>query len=360
MLDPNFVLDDDSRDRLIARFGAGVDAWCAALPEMVERYCLRWHLELDKAATGNGSRVFIGRQHGNHGVVLKLTPDPAIANEEAMALRAWTATPHVVDLLDADLETGALLLEKIEPGTKASDQPELPPASEAAELLAGLRQAAGYDGGQLPTLAQGVESMFSRIGGLLSNPRVSPLVTPQILADGHRKARELASGGPTGLLHGDLHLSNILRAGRTRGLVAIDPRPGIGDLTFDAVDWTLDRAASIDEVHERIDQLCQLVPDMDRDRLWRWCQASAAALAILRLTRRPPDDTTQLLLKLAALSLRLWFRRSTTLLSDETMRRENALLAPTDPRPWKTTARCRVARRIAAKTRSIPSSDRAQ
>jgi len=146
MLDPNFVLDDEGRDRLIARFGAGVDAWCAALPELVERYCLRWHLEL----------------------------------------------------------------------------------------------------------------------------------------------------------HGDLHLSNILRAGPARGVVAIDPRPGLGDLTFDAIDCTLDRAASLDYVRERIGQLCRLVPDLDRDRLWRWCQATAAVLAILRLRHRPHDGTTQLLLELAA------------------------------------------------------------
>ena len=300
MLDPNFVLDDDGRERLIARFGAGVDAWCAVLPEMVELYCLRWHLELDRALAGNTSRVFIGRQHGNRGVVLKLTPDLAIANEEAIALRAWAATPHAVDLLDADPETGALLLENIEPGTKVSDQPEPPPVSEVAELLTGLRGAARYDGGQLPTLAQGMESMFSRIGALLSNPRVSSLVPPQVLADGHRKARELASDGPAGLLHGDLHLSNILRAGPPRGLVAIDPRPGVGDPTFDAIDWTLDRATSIDEVNERIGQLCRLVSDLDRDRLWRWCEATAAALAVLRLRHRPQDGTTQFLLRLAA------------------------------------------------------------
>jgi streptomycin 6-kinase len=305
MLDPNFVLDDDSRDRLITRFGAGVDAWCAALPEMVERLCLRWHLELDKALSGNGSRVFVGRQHGDRGVVLKLTPDRAIANEEAIALRAWAATPHAVDLLDADLETGALLLEHIEPGTKVSDEPEVPPVNEVAELLTGLRETAEYDDGQLPALAQGMELMFARIGRLLSNPQVSPLVAPQMLDDGHRRARELASNGPQGLLHGDLHLSNILRAGRTRGLVAIDPRPGVGDLTFDAIDWALDRVTGIDEVHERIAQLCTLVPGLDRDRLWRWCQAIAAALAILRLRRSPPDDTTQLLLKLPAVSLRL-------------------------------------------------------
>ena len=95
-------------------------------------------------------------------------------------------------------------------------------------------------------------------------------------------------------------IRDSLRAGPTRGLVAIDPRPGVGDLTFDAIDWTLDRAASIDEIHERIERLCGLVPGLDRDRLWGWCQATAAALAILRLRRRPPDATTQLLLEIAA------------------------------------------------------------
>jgi streptomycin 6-kinase len=300
MLDPDWVLDEAGRERLITRFGAGVDAWCSALPEMVELYCLRWHLELDRAMSGNTSRVFIGRQYGNRGVVLKLTPDRAIANEEAIALRAWAATPHTVDLLDADLEAGALLLELIEPGTKVSDVPEAPSVNEVAELLTGLREAAEYDHGRLPTLAQGMEAMFSRIGGLLGNPQVSSLVAPQALDNGYQRARELATNGPTGLLHGDLHLSNILRAERTRGLVAIDPRPGVGDPTFDAIDWTLDRATSIDEVDERIDRLGKLVPGLDPGRLWGWCQATAAALAILRLHRRPPDASTQLLLEIAA------------------------------------------------------------
>lgn len=294
------MLDEGARERLITRFGAGVGAWCAALPEMIERYCLRWDLDLDKALSGNSSRVFIGRQHGNRGVVLKLTPDLAIANEEAIALRTWAATPHAVDLLDADLEAGALLLENIEPGTKVGDEPQVPSVHEVAELLTGLREAAMYDAGQLPTLAQGMEPMFSRIGGLLSNPQVSALVARQVLDDGYHKARELASKGPQGLLHGDLHLFNILRGGRSRGLVAIDPRPRVGDLTWDAIDWTLDRATSMADVHGRIERLGRLVPGLDPGRLWGWCQATAAALAILQLRRRPPDATTQLLLEIAA------------------------------------------------------------
>jgi streptomycin 6-kinase len=142
--------------------------------------------------------------------------------------------------------------------------------------------------------------MFSRIGGLLSNPQVSPLVARQLLDDGYHRARELASNGPQGLLHGDLHLSNILRGGPSRALVAIDPRPSVGDLTWDAIDCTLDRATSVAEVHERIEQLGRLVPGLDPGRLWGWCQATAAALAILQLRRRPPDATTQVLLEIAA------------------------------------------------------------
>jgi streptomycin 6-kinase len=300
VLDPNFVLDEGARDKLITRFGVAVGAWCAALPEMVERYCLRWDLDLDRALSGNSSRVFVGRQHGHRGVVLKLNPDLAILNEEAIALQAWAATPHAVDLVEADLEAGALLLENIEPGTKVSDEPQVPPVHEVAELLTGLRETGTYDAGQLPTLARGMESMFSRIGGLLSDPRVSALVGRHVLDDGYHRARELASNGPTGLLHGDLHLSNILRGGRSRGLVAIDPRPSVGDLTWDAVDWTLDRASSLAEVHERIERLGMLVPGLDPGRLWAWCRATAAALAILQLRRRPPDAATQLLLEIAA------------------------------------------------------------
>jgi streptomycin 6-kinase len=301
VLDPNFVLDEGARERLVTRFGAGVDAWCAALPEMVEHFCLRWDLDLDQALSGHSSRAFIGRQHGHRGVVLKLTPDPAIATEEAIALRAWAPTPHAVDLLEADLDSGALLLERIEPGTKVSDEPRVPPAGEVAELLTGLRETAGYDAGPLPTLTQGMESMFSRIGGLLDHPQVSPLVGRPVLDEGYRRACALAGGGPQGLLHGDLHLSNVLRAGRSRGLVAIDPRPGVGDLTFDAIDWTLDRATSRAQVDERIERLGQRVPGLDPDRLWSWCRATAAALAILRLRRRPPDAVSQLLLAIAAL-----------------------------------------------------------
>lgn len=299
MPDPDFVLDAAARERLIDRFGSGAEQWCDTLPELVSRCCLRWGLELDEARSGATSRVFLGCQRGGRGVVLKLTPDRSVADTEAVALRAWAASPHAADLLDADPETGALLLEKLEPGTKLSDQPELPPFAAIAELLTSLR-AADEDGvSGLPALSQRVEFLFALIGRRLGHPRVRALVTPDVAARGHRLAADLAANGDTGLVHGDLHLANVLIAGPARGLVAIDPRPCLGDRTFDVVDWAVGRATTAGELAERIQRLCALIPDLDGDRLQQWCQATAVINAVQHLYRRPPDDTTELVLQLS-------------------------------------------------------------
>jgi streptomycin 6-kinase len=70
------------------------------------RCCLRWSLDLDSTMTGGASCVFAGRQDTGRRVVLKLTPDPAIAASEAAALRAWAAIPQAEGLPGADWMPG--------------------------------------------------------------------------------------------------------------------------------------------------------------------------------------------------------------------------------------------------------------
>jgi streptomycin 6-kinase len=323
-----FVLDDAARGRLLSRFGEGVREWCAGLPRLVEQYCSRWDLRLEQAQSGSTSRVYFGWQRGRPGqpaqpgqpereVVLKVTPEPSIAREEAAALRAWTATPHAVALLDADPDGGALLLERVRPGTKLWDAGALPPAAEMAQLLTGLRVATGDLTGQLTPLSERIEFIFELIRGRLAGPRVAPLVDPDLVTAGHELARALVRTGPTALVHGDLHLANILIARQPRQprqpkpdqprqlrrLVAIDPRPGLGDPDFDAVDWVLAPGASQtpeQQVRQRIEELGGLVPGLDGDRLWAWCQASAIIIVVQHLHNRPADSRIPFLLQLAA------------------------------------------------------------
>ena len=290
MLDPEFVLDAAARKRLLDRFGSAAGPWCDDLAGLVAACCQRWGLELDEALSGGTSRVFLGRQDGARPVVLKLTPDRSIAESEAIALRAWARTPHAVDLLESDPEAGALLLDRVTPGTKAAAWPGLPAFEDFAGLIAGLRDADGQDVATLRSSAEGVEFIYGLIARRARNPYVSRFVPPDMVARGHALARELtASTGDYGLVHGDLHLSNILDGGPARGLVAIDPRSSCGDRTWDAIDIALARVTSVDELDDRISRITALVPGLNAGRLRRWCQATAVISVVQRLFRYRHD-----------------------------------------------------------------------
>ena len=170
MLDPEFVLDAAARERLLDRFGPDAEPWCDGLAGLVAACCQRWGLELDEALSGGTSRVFLGRQDGARPVVLKLTPDRPIAESEAIAPRAWARTPHAVDLLESDPEAGALLLDRVTPGTKAAAWPGLPPFEDFAELLAGLRDADGQEVATLRSSAEGVEFIYGLIARRSRDP----------------------------------------------------------------------------------------------------------------------------------------------------------------------------------------------
>lgn len=305
MLDHKLVLDDAARERLLDRFGPEARQWCDELPELVGSCCLRWGLELREGLSGQTSRVYIGRQDGTRAVVLKLTPDRSIAEAEAIALRGWARTAHAADLLAADLKVGALLLERIEPGTKLSEFAALPPISAFAALLGGLRESRVDDAARLRSSEEGVEFIFGLIARRAADPHVSDFVPGPMVNRAHALARELAaSSADRGLVHGDLHLANILDGGPERGLVAIDPRPSHGDRAWDAIDIALARVTSTDELHDRILRLAALVPGLDADRLRDWCEVTAVINAVQwlfgrRREKEPPDGHRGFLLQLA-------------------------------------------------------------
>ncbi|GLW69698.1 aminoglycoside O-phosphotransferase [Kitasatospora phosalacinea] len=247
------------RERFAVRFGGGVADWCDALPALVRELAGRWGLEVASAGGGGTSRVF-RCVRGGEAVWLKLTPEPAIAREEAEALRGWAAVPSVVPLLAADLPAGALLLADVRPGTPVRQLgwrlPEL--ASLLRDLRAPVTPAAGS---VLRPLSHRVDLVFD-----LAERRGRTGLAP------HRAAAlELAADGPVALVHGDLHPSNVL-SGPGGRLVAIDPRPSRGDPDFDAVDWVLTGPGTLER---RITDLAALVPGLSPDRLHAWCRALA-------------------------------------------------------------------------------------
>ncbi|PRY34829.1 aminoglycoside phosphotransferase family protein [Umezawaea tangerina] len=220
-----------------------------ALPERVDRLTRRWDLTVVRPLPGGTSHSLFCHRGGTTPVVLKVTPDPDIAVQEHAALTRWSDTRRVVDVVDADLSEGALLLEGLLPGGPARTVT----APEVVELLDVLHRPAP-DG--FRPLADRIDLMFA-----LLRRRV-----PGYYDRAHAAALELAEDDvrPV-LLHGDLHPGNVLDAG-PRGLVVIDPRPCAGDPAFDAVDFAFEG----EDLHARVRELSDAV---DGDRLLAWCRA---------------------------------------------------------------------------------------
>ncbi|GCD46547.1 aminoglycoside phosphotransferase family protein [Streptomyces paromomycinus] len=344
------------RDRLAVRFGDEVRAWCDTLPELVGNLTARWRLELVEANGGGTSRVFrcLRRDTGTS-AWLKLTPEPALAREEAAALTAWAGTPSVVTLLAQDLEAGALLLEDVEPGVPVRRLDRRLP--EVAALLRDLRAPAAPPGAPAPPpgapapppgapaappgapapppgapapppgapapppgapapppgapaplperppavqpLAQRVEFLFRLTSRRLAASGTGGLLDPAVLGRARGAALDLASDGPRTLVHGDLHPDNVLSGPGAR-MVAIDPRPAWGDPDFDAVDWVLDGVTTFAALEERARELAALVPGQSPDRVLGWCRSLAVLNAALGICARRDDAKTRFLIALAS------------------------------------------------------------
>lgn len=270
-------------DCLSLRFGSGVAAWCSAVPVLADEVAGRWGLRLgNRYAYGASSVVLYCSLAGGGGAVLKLSPDPPFLADQAAMLGLFAPSGKVPDVLAVDPAAGAVLLESIEPGTAADELPHPPSAQAWGGLIRALHHAAPAPPGFPRDLRGRCDEFFARIGRRLAEPPIGQRVRPADLDRGaHRYGLLLDSAPSPVLLHGDLHMGNVLDGGPARGLVAIDPRACTGDPCFDAVDYALDGAGQ-DGVGNRCPALAPAA-GLDPDRLYARCRAIAPIIAINRI-----------------------------------------------------------------------------
>jgi streptomycin 6-kinase len=244
-----------------------VDPWWQRIDATLEELAARWHLVIGRpVGDGNTSLVLGCAQADGTAAVLKLTPDTALATAEAMALRHWAPSRRVPILWNWDPARGALLMEAV--AEHPRPQVDL---DEIADLITALHDRRTPKGFQ--TAAQRVDFIF---GHWVERDRERA----DWLRHGWDIARALVADEPPRqvLLHGDLHRGNLLDGGADRGLVAIDPRPCVGDPAFDAADWVFHGAADAAEWEPRARQLAYRL-DVPFERLWDWFRAFAPMLA---------------------------------------------------------------------------------
>jgi streptomycin 6-kinase len=283
--------------RLAGRFGPEVEGWLAEVPVVAARLASGWGFVLGELFESGASSVVMRCQWPDGTLaVLKLSPDRTLLTKQAQMLRMFASTGRVPAVLAADAETGAMVLEEVVPGTEAGDMPQASLPEQWGELLAALHAVAPPAQWPLDLRGRCAEA-FARIGRRLSEPAIGARIDWSAWQRAIRRCEWLLdSQGRLVLLHGDLHLGNVLDGGPSRGLVAIDPKACIGDPCFDAVDYVLAGAGQdgVETRCQRVAAACAL----DGDRLYAWSQVIAPMAAISAITYDGPASVIDELLAL--------------------------------------------------------------
>ena len=140
------VVEPTFRSSVTRLVGDEAREWLAGLPALEAEIAARWRLELgDELPGGLLASVRAVRRADGTDAVLKLAGPWDRTADEIACLRLWGGGPAPA-LLEADEERGAILLERITPGTRETDAD---PESVAVAPRGDPR--AGRDSGSAPS-----------------------------------------------------------------------------------------------------------------------------------------------------------------------------------------------------------------
>jgi len=250
--------------------------WLVSLPAMLEELTSRWSLCIDAPfdhADVTCSWVAAVLRADGMPAVLKIGMPHMEGADEIHGLRFWNGDP-TVQLLEADDERGAMLLERCLPGYMLRSEPEEKQDLVIAALLKRLWRRS--------TSLNGIHA-FRHLSELLNVWRQETLDQAQhwpdagLVREGLQIFEALGKPAPTDtLLATDLHAGNVLRSQREPWLV-IDPKPFVGDPPYDVVQHLHNCETRLHaDPRGMVKRLSELA-DVDTERLQLWTFARAAA-----------------------------------------------------------------------------------
>lgn len=257
-------------------------AWVAGLPALIADLEARWGLRaLPPFPNLSYNYAAPAELADGTPAVLKLgVPGPELLSE--MAALGHFGGHGCVRLLACEPELGAMLLERLRPGTMLSTMADDEAATRiAANVMLDLWRPppAEHRFPQAAEWASGLGRLRALFDGG-TGPLPERLV---VAAEGYFKEL-LAAGAEPVLLHGDLHHFNILSSERASWL-AIDPKGLVGDrgyevgaLLHNPVGSCLDVPDPAGKLARRVSTLAEMLT-MERQRVAMWGMAMAVLSA---------------------------------------------------------------------------------
>ncbi len=258
------MLFEENMKRLYGQQG---QVWLNNLKNLVDQLAVKWGLsDLQPLKELSYNYILAGMQKEKH-VILKLGFDKSAMQREAAALKCFEGH-KCIKVLGADMNMGALLLERAVPGQSLKSL--FPEHDEEAikitcKIMDGLHRVLFKESKQ-----------FQHISDWLSILDKDWDIPRQFI----KKARELRDSllqTPTQnvLLHGDLHHGNILSCEKNKW-IAIDPKGIIGEPAYEVGAFirnpmpTLLEQNDAKNIIQRRIMLFAKNFNLDEQRIWDW------------------------------------------------------------------------------------------
>lgn len=232
--------------------------WLRALPAAVERQCGVWDLTIVGAVSHGSNAVVVPVTRGTEEFVLRMSPPGTEVAEQVWALK-WWAGRGMAQLYDADVDAGAMLLERL--STPLTSRP----IDEAVAVLGRLMRRLAVPA---PDEARSTADIVATRSAELE-PHWERLGRPFDVAI-LREALDVAPSETTSTLavNGDFHAGQVL-AGQREEWLTVDPVLFRGDIEYDlgrVLWWDLDK---MDDIVRYFD-LAVREAELDRDRARDW------------------------------------------------------------------------------------------
>lgn len=258
---------------IISLYGQQGREWLDNLPHLACQLSELWGLSNLQVMPNLSYNYVASCIQNEHPVVLKIRACKEELQDEANALKAF-AGRGCVKMIDINVELGAILLQRVVPGTFLKDL--FPDKDEqSVRIISGviknLQSVPFHDIQKFPH----VSSWLTTIGKDWNIPQnyllKARILTEQLLSTSEKQV----------LLHGDLHHENILLSKQGKWL-AIDPKGVIGDPVYEVGSSILNPTPELPEnkdvksiIQKRIDLFAKLL-EFDRKRIFDWAYVQAA------------------------------------------------------------------------------------
>jgi streptomycin 6-kinase len=266
VLDVPFRLMSTCRETKEAR------AWLHGLPASIRALEAKWSftvgLPFEDASCAWVAPVEL---EDGSSAVLKIGIPHMEGEHESQGLCFWSGEP-TVRFLQADEETGAMLLERCAPGTPLCTLPEF----EQDKIIAGLlrrlwrKPSASYEFRPLSEMTRHWRTLTLR--DIRKWPDAGLVQAGLELLDELSRPAAVEAF----VLATDLHAGNVLRSEREPWLV-IDPKPFVGDPCYDATQHLFNcRNRLLADSHGTIRRFADLLGvSCERVKLWMFARAAA-------------------------------------------------------------------------------------